>query len=112
VAIVTGGASGLGLAIARALLAQGANVALFDRDGASLDKLENEFSFALRKIDITSESDVEASVAEIAGRKGKIDILVNSAGIAGETNIRSHETHTEDLRNVFETNFMGSYYTS
>ena len=48
----------------------------------------------------------------VAGSLGRVEILVNSAGITGETNKRSHETRTEDLRLVFDVNFMGSYFTS
>jgi 3-oxoacyl-[acyl-carrier protein] reductase len=43
---------------------------------------------------------------------GRIDILVNSAGITGQTNIKSHEVPVENLRLVFEVNFMGSYLVS
>lgn len=42
----------------------------------------------------------------------RIDILVNSAGITGITNIKSHDTSTENIRKVFDVNFMGSYFTS
>ena len=55
---------------------------------------------------------MERVVGEIAGRFGGIQILVNSAGITGRTNVRSHETDTDNLRLVFDVNFMGSYYTT
>jgi NAD(P)-dependent dehydrogenase (short-subunit alcohol dehydrogenase family) len=48
----------------------------------------------------------------IARHFGRIDILVNSAGITGLTNLKSHETDTANLRKVFEVNFMDSYHTS
>jgi len=52
------------------------------------------------------------AIGQIAADFGRIDILVNSAGITGRTNLKSHEMDTADLRNVFDVNFMGSYYTS
>jgi len=51
-------------------------------------------------------------VAQVENNFGRIDILINSAGITGETNIKSHEVNTDNLRIVFDINFMGSYYTS
>src|SRR5690606_23596184 len=55
---------------------------------------------------------VQQTIGEIADHFGKVDILVNSAGITGQTNIKSHLTDSEDVRNVFEVNYFGSYYTS
>ena len=112
VAVVTGGAAGLGLSIAKALSSEGAKVALIDKDKAALASLKGTFSFEPYAVDITSEEQVKNTIAEIGGRFGKIDILVNSAGVTGVTNIKSHETRTEDIRKVFDINFMGSYFTS
>lgn len=112
VAVITGGAAGLGLSIARALVAEGARVALLDRDEPSLSALKDSFSFDPFTIDITSEEQVKATIERISGRFGRIDILVNSAGITGVTNIKSHETSTTDIEKVFDINFMGSYFTS
>ena len=112
VAIVTGAASGLGLSIARALSNEGVKLALLDKDIDALEKLTGSFSFEGRRCDITSEADVAKNVREIAGFFGRIDILVNSAGITGKTNIKSHETDSADIRQVFDINFMGSYFTA
>ena len=112
VAIVTGAASGLGLSIARALSKEGVKLALLDKDIDGLEKLKHSFSFEARRCDITSEADVANSVKDIAGLFGRIDILVNSAGITGKTNIKSHETDSADICQVFDINFMGSYFTA
>jgi 3-oxoacyl-[acyl-carrier protein] reductase len=106
VAIVTGAASGLGLAIASKLLAEGAQVVALDQNDASLS---GAFSFAM---DLTKEDQVASVVNLIADRFGRIDILVNSAGVTGATNIKSHEVDTQNLRFVFEVNFMASFFTS
>ena len=111
-AIVTGAASGLGLSIARALSKEGVKLALFDKDLDGLESLKDSFSFEGRRCDITSETDVANNVEEIAGLFGRIDILVNSAGITGKTNIKSHETDSADIRQVFDINFLGSYFTA
>ena len=104
VAIVTGAASGLGLAIARKLLAEGAQVVALDLNEGSVP-----VSFA---IDLTKEEQVASVVNQIAERFGRIDILVNSAGVTGATNIKSHEVDTQNLRFVFEVNFMASFFMS
>ncbi len=112
VALVTGGAAGLGLAIAKALVAEGVRLALLDRDAGALSRLKGEFPFDSWRCDIASEQEVRKIVDEVAGALGRIDILINSAGITGKTNIRSHETETDNIRQVFDINFMGSYFTA
>jgi len=104
VAVVTGAASGLGLAIATRLYERGARVA-----GLDLNAAEIGVAF---KVDLTNDSDVENVINQIGERFGRIDILVNSAGITGQTNIKSHEVATADLRSVFEVNFMASFFTA
>ncbi|HXS02423.1 MAG TPA: SDR family NAD(P)-dependent oxidoreductase [Pyrinomonadaceae bacterium] len=104
VAIVTGAASGLGLAIAKKLQDEGAEVVALDLNEASLP-----ISFA---VDLTKEDQVANVVNQIAEKFGRIDILVNSAGVTGATNIKSHEVETDNLRFVFDVNFMASFFTA
>jgi 3-oxoacyl-[acyl-carrier protein] reductase len=114
VAIVTGAASGLGLAIARRLLSEGARVALVDINKAGLDDgfknhTANSRAFA---IDICSPLSIETTIRDIIEDYGKIDILVNCAGITGTVNILSHEVNAAELLRVFEVNFMSSFNIS
>jgi len=110
VAIVTGGSSGLGLTISKALLESGATVAILDLKIE--DSIKNHPRVFFQNTDITQEDNVQEAIQNIWGRSGRIDILVNSAGITGKTNLKSHETSTDNIRQVFEVNFMGSYFTS
>lgn len=112
VAVITGSASGLGLSIAKKLATMGARLALIDKQTDTLSvepSLPNMKSYA---IDITNEDKVSQTIHKIGDQFGQIDILINSAGITGITNIKSHETDTSNVRQVFDVNFMGSYYTS
>ncbi|HEY6803175.1 MAG TPA: SDR family NAD(P)-dependent oxidoreductase, partial [Pyrinomonadaceae bacterium] len=114
VAIVTGAASGLGLSIAKKLNAEGAQVALLDLNQTALDSViedigPNATAFA---IDLTKQDQVDSVVNQIAERFGRIDILVNSAGVTGATNIKSHEVDPDNLRFVFDVNFMASFFTA
>ena len=114
VGIVTGAASGLGLSIALKLSEKGVKLALFDKDKEGLDKIKSKLKseYTIHHIDITKEDEVKEGVQKVGERFGRIDILINSAGITGKTNIKSHEVSSDDLRLVFEINFMGSYHTS
>jgi 3-oxoacyl-[acyl-carrier protein] reductase len=95
----------------KALKAHNVHVLVLDKD---ISRLKNDASLNVDcyRVDITSEQEVRTVVEEIGKKFGRIDILVNSAGITGLTNIKTHETSSDNVRTVFEVNFMGSYYTS
>lgn len=112
VAIVTGAASGLGFAIAHKLLKEGARVALLDLNKKGLEdgfrnQRTNSRAFV---IDICRQPLIETTIHSIMEEYGRIDILVNCAGITGTVNVPSHEVNASDLQKVFEVNFMSSFY--
>lgn len=111
-AVITGAASGLGLEIARSLATQNVSVVLLDKNEDSLNKVKEQLKCESFAVDITIENEVQEVIKKIGAQLGRIDILINSAGITGLTNLKSHETDTENVRQVFNVNFMGSYYTS
>ncbi|MBA4055962.1 MAG: 3-oxoacyl-ACP reductase [Marivirga sp.] len=111
-AVITGAASGLGLEIAKNLVAQNASVVLLDKNADSLKTVKDQLKCECFAVDITIENEVNEVIKKIGERLGRIDILVNSAGITGRTNLKSHETDAENIQQVFNVNFMGSYYTS
>lgn len=110
-AVVTGGASGLGLAIARRLRAEGARVALFDRDAAGLAAAGIASPHRTVALDVTSEAEVAAAVAGLADW-GTVDLLVNAAGITGRTNLKAHEVPLDDFERVLRINLVGCFLTS
>lgn len=114
VAVVTGAASGIGLAVAKRLIVEGAKLILLD---FNKDALENAFvkytqQVTLVAIDITKQDEVKSAIDSAAEKWSRIDILVNCAGITGITNVWSHEVSVENLHKVFEINFMASFYTA
>ena len=114
VAIITGAASGLGQAIVKKLAGLNVKLALLDKNKEALSELKSSLvgDNEVYAVDITNEQEVKETIDRIAQRFGTIHILINSAGITGKTNIKTHNTETENLRSVMEVNFMGSFFTS
>ncbi|MEZ5387133.1 MAG: SDR family NAD(P)-dependent oxidoreductase [Prosthecobacter sp.] len=113
VAIVTGGARGIGQAIAKRMLQSGASVCLWDMDAAALEVAKAELSAIGQvysaTVDVTNPSSVDAAVATTLGAFGKIDILVNNAGIAGN-NAKTWETDPAEWQRVMAINLNGPFH--
>jgi 3-oxoacyl-[acyl-carrier protein] reductase len=111
-AVITGGAQGIGYAVAQRLLASGASVSLWDRDAALLEsaseKLESAGRVTTEIVDVVDADDVEAAAARTTERHGAIDILVASAGIAGP-NFKTWEYPIDAWRQVIEINLTGAF---
>lgn len=109
-ALVTGAAGGIGRAAARALVAEGAHVALMDRDAAAIAALVRELGDAsAHPADVTDEAQVVAAVADAADRWGGLDLLVGCAGISGPVGTALADTALADWDAVFSVNVRGSF---
>jgi NAD(P)-dependent dehydrogenase (short-subunit alcohol dehydrogenase family) len=82
-AVITGGTSGIGLAVARNFIENGANVTITGRRDTG-DLIASEIGATYAQCDATDPAQVEASLAKVESSSGKIDILVVNAGIADE----------------------------
>jgi len=103
VAIVTGGAGGVGSAVAALFAAEGAKVAIFDvKDQAP------EGAAFYRKVDISNEDAVKRAVADVAKEVGLPNVLVNAAAITG-TGAQTHEATADDFDKVFSVNVKGTF---
>lgn len=113
VAIVTGGARGIGFSIAQRLLASGASVTLWDRDAAALRDAAIQLGEAARvhtvALDLTDALAVEQAAKATNDRFGRIDILVNNAGIAG-VNKKVWEMTPEEWRVVVDVDLNAVFY--
>ncbi len=111
-AIVTGGAQGIGFAVAERLLASGASVTLWDRDDALLTSavrdLGGDDTVDAMTADVTDAASVSSAAAATAEKFGKIDILVANAGISGP-DLKSWEYPVDVWKQIIEVDLIGVF---
>ncbi len=114
VAIITGGARGIGHAAAARALGSGASVVIWDIDAARADLAVRELSalgpVSANPVELSDAEAVEAAVEAVLSRHGRIDILVNNAGITGG-NAPTWELDPDVWRRVLEVNLTGAFLT-
>ncbi|HWI10511.1 MAG TPA: SDR family NAD(P)-dependent oxidoreductase [Burkholderiaceae bacterium] len=114
VAVVTGGAQGIGYAAAERMLASGAAVVLWDIDAARLAQAENALAtlgtVSSSIVELTLAADIDAAAAAAVKAHGRIDILVNNAGITGG-NAPTWELSPDAWRRVIDVNLVGPFLT-
>lgn len=112
-AVVTGGAQGIGRAVAERLARGGARVALWDRDAVLAEEAAEQIgggSFACA-VDVSDWANVEAAMITTLDKLGRADILVNSAGVAG-SNAPLAEYPVEEFRKITEINLLGTFHVN
>ena len=109
VALVTGGGSGIGKAIAKALLAEGCKVIINGRNEEKLNQAKSELGDNVESIvcDVTDEEQVENTFNGIISNYGKFDILINNAGMAAKA--KAHELKYETWKKVINVNLNGAF---
>ena len=113
VAVITGGAQGIGFAIARRLIASGAKVSLWDMKADLLAAAKAELGAAASTVavNITDYDAVAGAAAQVERDLGRIDILVNSAGIAGK-NAPLDEYELDEWRRIIDIDLNGTFYVN
>lgn len=114
-AIITGGASGIGLAVAMRLAAEGAAVALVDRSQQSLDKAASVVAGAGGRVfatvaDVTDSAAVARAFSACADKLGRVDAVINSAGIIARGTLE--ETSDEEWLRVIHTDLSSMFYAA
>jgi len=114
VAVISGGADGLGFGIAERIALEGGSIQLFDVNEKLLakalktlrDKGCNAEGYT---VDISSESQVQQAMLDVVNNFGKIDIMINSAGIVGPTNTKITNYPTEEYDKIYAINLRGAF---
>jgi 3-oxoacyl-[acyl-carrier protein] reductase len=114
VAVISGGADGLGKGIAARIASEGCKVVLFDINQKLLGQTVDEFrklGYVAEglQIDISSEDAVKEAIDRTDKQFGKIDIMVNSAGMVGPTSIKITDYKTEDFDHIYNINLRGTF---
>ena len=116
-AVVTGGASGLGEATARALAAQGVKVAIFDMNEAKGEAVAKEIGGVFCKVNVTSDADVDAGFEKARAAHGQERILVNCAGTGNAAKTASRDKTTGETKHfpldafdrIIQINLVGTF---
>jgi NAD(P)-dependent dehydrogenase (short-subunit alcohol dehydrogenase family) len=109
-ALVIGSATGIGREVARLFAAEGAAVALGDREPGALEELAPQIgAVSALAVDVTREDEVAEAIAQAIARLGQLDILVNNAGVGGGKS-PLHEQSAEFWQRVLDVNLWGVAY--
>ena len=111
VALITGGASGVGTAVGGLLAASGAKVALLDLDQSKVDAAAASIGADVLALqaDVRRSREVDAAVAAIVAEHGRLDVLVNAAGVAGRS-LRTLDVDDTEWDLVMDINSSGTFY--
>ena len=114
IAVISGAADGLGKGLADRIAAEGGHVALFDIDNDLLKKAKASLTSkglkaSMHVVDISNECDVQQAFNNVIHRFGKVDIMVNSAGIVGPTNTSIIDYDLTEFDRIYSINLRGAF---
>ncbi|WP_432785816.1 Oxidoreductase UcpA [Oligella sp. MSHR50489EDL] len=110
IAIVTGGAKGIGKGIVKTLLEAGAKVVIADIDEAAAEKTATELGCAFKKMDVTSQAQCKAVIDEVVTEYGRLDILCSNSGIFPQANLADMtEADWDQMHNI---NLKGTFFVT
>ena len=111
VAVVTGGAQGIGFAVARRMAASGAHIAIWDRDGELAEQAAQSLGPQARayRVDVTDGAAMLAAAQVVRATQGSIGVLVSSAGIAGN-NAKVMDYDPAEWQRILDINLTGTFH--
>ena len=111
VAVITGGAQGIGYAVAKRMIENGAKVVIWDFDTDLAQASASELGATALHCDVSNWDSVQAAAQQTENQLGRIDVLVNSAGVAG-TNAVVEEYPIEEWNKIMSVNLNGTFHTN
>ena len=111
VAVITGGAQGIGYAVAKRMIENGAKVVIWDFDTAVAHASASELGATALHCDVSDWDSVQAAAQQTENQFGRIDVLVNSAGVAG-ANAVVEEYPIEEWNKIMSVNLNGTFHTN
>jgi NAD(P)-dependent dehydrogenase (short-subunit alcohol dehydrogenase family) len=114
VAIITGGGKGIGRAVAERLAAEGGDITIFDNDQTAINEVcalakTNGLKIQGQAVDVCDENSIKNAIDEVAFRTGRLDIVVNSAGIVGPNGVKIEDVSLADFKKTIDVNLIGSF---
>ena len=114
VAVITGGANGLGKAIGERIASEGGRIVIFDRveddcRSAVEEFSKNDYQACFELVDVSKEADIESAMSRTQEQCGKIDIVVNCAGVIGPTSVLAADIDTDAFDQTIAINLRGSF---
>jgi 2-dehydro-3-deoxy-L-rhamnonate dehydrogenase (NAD+) len=109
VAIVTGGASGIGEAITKRIISEGGKVVMFDMHQENLERVAKDCGAGTKIVDVSDEGQVEQGIKDVLETHKRLDIMVNCAGIIGPTSTPIVNYQSSDFQKVMNVNLLGSF---
>ena len=114
VAVITGGANGLGKAIGERIASEGGRIVIFDRveddcRSAVEEFSKNDYQASFELVDVSKEADIESAMSRTQEQCGKIDIVVNCAGVIGPTSVLAADIDTDAFDQTIAINLRGSF---
>lgn len=110
VAVVTGGASGIGEAVTKRITSEGGKVVMFDTHKKNLERVAKNCGAAAKIVDVSNEGQVEQGIKDVLETYSKLDIMINCAGIVGPTSTPILNYKSSDFEKVMNVNLLGSFY--
>lgn len=111
VAVITGGAQGIGYAVAKRMIENGAKVVIWDFDTDLAQASASELGATALHCDVSDWDSVRAAAQQTENQLGRIDVLVNSAGVAG-ANAVVEEYPIQEWNNILSVNLNGTFHTN
>lgn len=114
VAVITGGAEGIGKSIAHRIASEGGKVTIFDVDLQKAESTTSEFAGQGLDIDyditdVSSKGQVKAAIGGVVARNGKLDIMVNCAAVVGPNSTKIEDVSVSDFDQVYQVNLRGTF---